>query len=83
MVPRNRYVCVNMFACGRFSVIFPASKNDEYTPLGPVRSTSDSARGIHKLLRGTIVNRTHGRHKNLYIKPFLPSIFGPINYGPP
>ena len=35
------------------------------------------------LLRGTIVNRTCGIHKNLYISPFLPTIFGPINYGPP
>ena len=35
------------------------------------------------VLRGTIVNRTYGIHKNLYIKPFLLAIFGPINYGPP
>ena len=35
------------------------------------------------LLRGTIVNRTYGTHQNLYIYLFLPSIFGPINYGPP
>ena len=36
-----------------------------------------------KLLRGTIVNRTYGIHKHLYIRPFLLTIFGPINYGPP
>ena len=36
-----------------------------------------------ELLRGTIVNRTYGTHKDLYISPFLPSIFGPIYYGPP
>ena len=35
------------------------------------------------LLRGTIVNRTYCRHKNLYISLFLLTIFGPINYGPP
>ena len=35
------------------------------------------------LLRGTIVNRTYGIHKKLYISPFLLRIFGPINYGPP
>ena len=35
------------------------------------------------LLRGTIVNRTYGIHKNLYITPFLLTIFGAINYGPP
>ena len=38
------------------------------------------------LLRGTIVNtrsRTYGVHKNLYSQPVLPTIFGPINYGPP
>ena len=34
------------------------------------------------VLRGTIVNRTNGIHKNLYIYPFLLTIFGPINYGP-
>ena len=37
---------------------------------------------IH-LLRGTLVNRTYGIHKNLYIFTSLPTIFGPINYGPP
>ena len=35
------------------------------------------------LLRGTIVDRTCGLHKNLYIQPFLLTVFGPINYGPP
>ena len=35
------------------------------------------------LLRGTIVNRTYGIHKNLYVEPFLLTIFGPVNYGPP
>ena len=34
-------------------------------------------------LRGGVVNRTYGRHKNLYIHLFLPSMFGPIYYGPP
>ena len=32
---------------------------------------------------GAIVNRTYGLHKNLYIKPFLLTVFGPVNYGPP
>ena len=34
------------------------------------------------LLRGTItiVNRTYGTHKNLYIYLFLLTIFGPIYY---
>ena len=36
-----------------------------------------------RLLRGTIVNRTYGIHKNLYISLFLLRIFGPVNYGPP
>ena len=35
------------------------------------------------LLRWTIVDRTYGIHKNLYIQPFLLTVFGPINYGPP
>ena len=33
------------------------------------------------LLRGTIVHRTYGIHKNPYIYPFLLTTFGPINYG--
>ena len=35
------------------------------------------------LLRGTILNRTYGAHKNLYISLFLTTIFGPINNGSP
>ena len=34
-------------------------------------------------LRGTLVNRTYGGHKNLYIHLFLPTIFGHIYYRPP
>ena len=33
-------------------------------------------------LRGTIVNRTYGTHKNLYIFLFLLKTFGAIYYGP-
>ena len=35
------------------------------------------------LLRGIIVNRTYGTHKNLHISLFFPTIFGHIYYGPP
>ena len=49
--------------------------------LGPCRCNIAVCRD--RLLRGTIVNRTCGVHKNLYIWPFLLTIFGPINYGPP
>ena len=35
------------------------------------------------LLRETILNRTYGTHKNLYISIFLRTVFGPIYYGPP
>ena len=35
------------------------------------------------LLRGAIVNRTYDIDKNLHIKPFLLTIFGPVNFGPP
>ena len=35
------------------------------------------------VLRGTIVNRTYGTDKNLYVEAFLPTIFSPVNYGPP
>ena len=36
-----------------------------------------------QLLRGRIVNRTHGTDKNVYIYLFLPTIFGPIYCGSP
>ena len=32
---------------------------------------------------GGILNRTYGAPKNLYIELFLPTIIGPIYYGPP
>ena len=35
------------------------------------------------LLRGPLLNRTYGTHKNLYISGVCPTIFGPICYGPP
>ena len=38
---------------------------------------------IYVAFTGTIVNRTYGTHKNLYISPFLLPILGPIYYGPP
>ena len=38
---------------------------------------------VRQLLRGTIVNRTYGTHKNLYNSLFLLTKFGPIYYGPP
>ena len=34
-------------------------------------------------LRGTIVNRTYGIHKNLYISLYSLTMLGPIYYGPP
>ena len=36
-----------------------------------------------RYLRRTIVNRTCGTHKNLYVHLFLVTIFGPIYYDPP
>ena len=36
-----------------------------------------------QVLRWTIVNRTYGPHKSLYISLFLLTILGLINYGPP
>ena len=39
--------------------------------------------GWRVLLRGTILNRTYGTHKTLYISLFLLKIFGSIYYGPP
>ena len=34
------------------------------------------------LLPGTMVNRTYGTHKNIYVYPCLLTTFGPIYYGP-
>ena len=36
-----------------------------------------------RLLRGTIVNRTYGKRRNLSIYLLLLTVFGPIYYGPP
>ena len=54
-------------------------------PQHPIRKQYVSSVYIAEslLLRGTLVNRTYGVHKKLYIQPFLLTIFGPINYGPP
>ena len=38
---------------------------------------------VFLVLRGTIVNRTYGTHKNLDIPLFLVTILRPIYYGPP
>ena len=34
-------------------------------------------------LRRTIVNRTYDTHIKTYVSLFLPTIFGPMYYGPP
>ena len=39
--------------------------------------------GTKLLLRGTILNRTYGAYKNLYISLFLLVLLGPIYYVPP
>ena len=36
----------------------------------------------YPLLRGTLLNRTYGLYKNLYISLFLLTIFGPVYYDP-
>ena len=36
-----------------------------------------------KTITGALANRTYGVDKNQYIDPFLLTIFGPVNYGPP
>ena len=53
------------------------------TPYVHTPNRSPSASVDDLFLRGTIVIRTCGIHKNLYIYPLLLTIFGPINYGPP
>ena len=51
--------------------------------LFPVKHISELTVARLFLLPGTIVNKTYGTHKNLYVSLFLPTIFGPVNYGPP
>ena len=53
-----------------------------HPPLIPFR-IAQSVPFWGQLLRGSIVNRTYGEHKNLYISLFLLAIFGPVYYGPP
>ena len=36
-----------------------------------------------RLMRGAILNRTYGTHKNLHVSLFLQTAFGPVYYGPP
>ena len=47
-------------------------QNDHFPPQAPPNK---------HLLRGTLVNRTYGLHKNLYISLFLLTIFGPVITG--
>ena len=47
----------------------------------PLRVQKD--RNATLLIRGTIVNRTYGAHKNLHISLFFVTVFGSIYYGPP
>ena len=49
----------------------------------PLTAVYESAKYTAQLLRGTIINRTYGIHKNLYIHLVLLTIFGTIYYGPP
>ena len=42
-----------------------------------------AAAAWQQLLRGAIVNRIYGTHKNFYICLLLSTIFGPVYYGPP
>ena len=68
---------------------FVHSNRGAHIPFEPVQYFAVGGLGTNvsrcprHLLRGTIVNRTYVLHKNLYISPFLLTIFGPINYGPP
>ena len=47
------------------------------------QSSPDRETKSIRLLRRAIVNRTCGTHKDLHISLFLPTIFGPVYYGPP
>ena len=59
---------------------------DQLSSLGeelPVTMKKLRGYSVLGLLRGAIVDRTYGAHKNLCIYFFLPTMFGPIYYGPP
>ena len=42
-----------------------------------------SAATTGRSITGSLINRTYGGHKNLYINIFLITIFGPTYYRPP
>ena len=44
----------------------------------PTRYMRTRHRTVRPLLRGTIVKRTYGTHKKLYIRLFLRTILGPV-----
>ena len=48
-----------------------------------VSSSGPQREAFLSLLRRTILNRTYGTHKNIYVSLFLLTILGPIYYGPP
>ena len=58
-------------------------RSDATPTVRPVDRPSNILISEFHLLRGAIVNRTYDTHKNLYVSPFLLTIFGPVNYGPP
>ena len=74
-------LCVGFLSC--FSLILLLRHKRSRAWHGGRRAWFFSVLVVKLLLRGTIVNRTYGIHKNPYIEPFLLTIFGPINYGPP
>ena len=55
----------------------------EYVMLRVVCSYPSQRMTPALLLRGTILDKTYGTDKNLYILLFYYQKFGPIYYGPP
>ena len=68
----------------RKSVLKKKKKNEERKKRNQNAESANEARVLILILRGpTILNRTYGVDKKLYISIFLPTLFGPIYYGLP
>ena len=73
--PRHLFypgICREVRVCSHTTT---SMHDDVYPPRNPVRLGRDPWSMMKPLLRGTIVNRTYGAHKNLYIPVFLSPIF--------
>ena len=76
----------DVLTSAHFPEILPVMTKQAVTKYISMEENKQVLKSVHGsiiLLRGAIVNRTYGILKNLYVYPFLLTIFGPVNYGPP